>query len=202
MKRLLTLACVLAFAQQAAAQTATEKAEKRLADLLAPGSGAAAALTTKPIVWRASSVVTDIGIAVKPVAPLPVRLPLPPRREVKPKSPPEGTALLAFRDPSKAPAEIELPTKPLIRLPSVDVNAPLAIPILGQPLKDRASLGDPALEASRSAALRPFAPTRDRPLPFVPLNLPDPFENLRYGQMRNPPEENATPPAIPLTKPK
>src|SRR5947209_3488002 len=63
------------------------------------------------------------------------------------------------------------------------------------------ALGEPAFEASVDAALKAFKPVRDRPVPFTPLNLPDPFENLRYGQLRNPPDENAMPPAIPLQKP-
>jgi hypothetical protein len=120
---------------------------------------------------------------------------------VKPRSAPEATPLLAFRDPPKAPKAVGLPTGPLLNVPSIDVATPLPIPILGQHVKDRASLAEPAFEASVAAALKPFTPERDKPQPFVPLNLPDPFENLRYGQLRNPPHEIAMPPAIPLQKP-
>lgn len=91
--------------------------------------------------------------------------------------------------------------KPLIRMPSVDVNQPLPIPILARPQKDRASLADPGLEASLQAAIRPVAAVRNHPAPFVPINLPDPFENVRAGQLRNPPEESPMPPAMPLQKP-
>jgi hypothetical protein len=100
------------------------------------------------------------------------------------------------------PQPMKLPTKALIRLPSVNVHAPLAIPILAQGAKDRASLAEPAFEASLSAAMKPFAPTRDKPVPFIPLNLPDPFEHLRYGELRNPPGEDPMPPVLPLTRPK
>jgi hypothetical protein len=83
----------------------------------------------------------------------------------------------------------------------LDTNSPLPIPILARPLPDRASLGEPAFEASLSAAMKPFMPARDRPVPFIAYNLPDPFEHVRYGQLRNPPEESATPPVIPIERP-
>ena len=109
---------------------------------------------------------------------------------------------LSFREQPKVPKDVALPTKPLIRLPSVDVSTPLPIPILATPVKDRASLGDPAFDASLAAALKRLKPSRDRPVPFEPLNLPDPFEHVRTGQLRNPPAEDPMPPAIPLVKPR
>lgn len=200
MKRMFAIFAVLVLAADGFAQTATEKAEKRLADLLAPGQGTAT-FAARPIVWKPSVALDVQTFASKPLSAAPVRLPLPPRKEVKPPSAPESTPLIGFRAAPKTPKEVELPTKPLIRLPSVDVHAPASIPILAAPQKDRASLAEPAFEASLSAALKAFAPTRVSPVPFLPLNLPDPFENIRHGQMRNPPEESATPPAIPLIKP-
>lgn len=68
---------------------------------------------------------------------------------------------------------------PLVQLPSIDIHQPLPIPILAQPVKDRASLAEPEFEASLDAALQAFTPVRDQPVPFTPLNLPDPFENVR-----------------------
>jgi hypothetical protein len=189
--------------QSASAQTATEKAEKRLADLLAPGGGTAAVtFTTQPLAWKASPAVEDIAPRVKPFAGATVRFPQAPGKEVKPRAVPEGVPLVAYQDKSPPPKDVKLPTKPLIRLPSLDVHTPLPIPILAQQQKDRASLGDPALEASLSAALKRLTPARDRPVPFAPLNLPDPFEHVRTGQLRNPPDENPMPPVIPLRKPK
>ena len=203
MKRFLIIsACVIGVAQSASAQTATDKAEKRLADLLAPGSGLnAAGFASQPMAWRTARTVDDFSLPIKPYAGTPVRLPQAPGKEVKPRSAPEGVPLVAHREEPVVPAQVQLPTKPLIRLPSIDVHTPLPIPILAQPTKDRASLGDPALEASLDAALKKLTPTRDRPVPFIPLNLPDPFEYIRAGQLRNPPEESATPPVIPLQRP-
>ena len=97
---------------------------------------------------------------------------------------------------------MQLPTKPLLKVPSADVNKPLPIPILAKPTKDRASLAEPAFDVSLDATLKKITPTRDKPVPFAPLNLPDPFEYRRYGELRNPLEESATPPVIPLERPK
>ena len=112
-----------------------------------------------------------------------------------------GSAGNETSEQPKAKGGKEPPAKALIKLPSVDAQTPLPIPILAQPAKDRAPLGDPAMQASLDATLKPIAAKRDRPVPFTPLNLPDPFENARQGKLRNPPDENPMPPAIPLVKP-
>jgi hypothetical protein len=198
----LILGCVFfLIARPATAQPAMEKAEKRLAELLTPGGGAPVMLATKPLKWKASPAMENFAFVGKPTAAVLVRLPLAPIKEVKPRPTPEDTPLASFREQPKGPKEVQLPTKPLIKLPSLDVHTPLPIPILAQPAKDRASLGDPALQASLDATLKQIAPKRERPVPFIPLNLPDPFENVRYGQLRNPPEENPMPPVVPLVKP-
>ena len=73
---------------------------------------------------------------------LTVRVPQPPLKAVKVGPAPEGTPLVYFQDKTKPPQKADLPTKPLIKLPSLDVTTPLPIPILAQPTKDRASLGE------------------------------------------------------------
>lgn len=202
MKYSIALLCASLFAANAMAQTAVEKADQRLEALLAPGSGVPhVSFTTQPIGWKPTKMETEISTAMKPFAGVPVRLPLPAGAAVKPRSAPEGTPLVSYVDTTNKPKEIELPTKPLVRLPSLDTNTPIPIPILATPMKDRASLGDPAFDVSVAAALTRFDASRKGPVPFAPLNLPDPFEHMRFGQMRNPPEENATPMAMPLSKP-
>lgn len=202
MKQSIVLVISLMIAPPIVAQSATDKAEKRLSDLLAPGSSTTPLTTTQQIRWKAGKSVEAIDVPIKPYAGLPARLPQTPIKEVKPRSAPEGIPLVSYRDASPVPQQVELPTKPLIRLPSLDLHTPLAIPILAQATKDRASLGEPAFEASLDAAMKRFSPVRDKPVPFMPLNLPDPFEHLRYGQLRNPPNEEAMPPVIPSTRPK
>ena len=202
MKYLLAIAILTILGQASLAQTATEKVEKRLADLLAPGSVLSHGGPAAPMVrWPASRAVQEIDAPIKPPAGLPARLTLAPLKEVKPRSAPEGTPLVSYREAPVAPETVQLPTKPLIKLPSLDTKTPAPIPILAQPVKDRASLGDPAFDASLAATMGQLSVTRDRPVPFTPLNLPDPFEHLRYRQLRNPPEESATPPVIPLRRP-
>ena len=201
MRLISTLFYLAALAQPALAQSASEKAEKRLADLLAPAQGLTLTVTGQPQTWKASSAVEDFQVPIKSAVIAPARLTQAPLKEAKPRAVPEGTPLAMFRDPAQPPAQVELPTSPLVRLPSLDIHAPLAIPILAQPVKDRASLGEPAFESSLAAAMKSFTPTRDRPVPFVAYDLPDPFEHLRYGQLRNPPEESATSPVVPLQRP-
>lgn len=192
---------LLSAASPLVAQTATEKAEKRLAELVAPRSGPGT-FASKPVEWKPAPAVDNIVVADKPLAVSPGRLPVPAVKEIKPRSAPEATPLVSSREQPKGPKDVQLPTKPLIKLPSVDATTPLPIPILAQPVKDRASLADPAMQASLKAAMKPITAKRDRPVPFSALNLPDPFENARYGQLRNPPEEDPMPPVIPLIKPK
>jgi hypothetical protein len=202
MKRsILFVICMVGLPSYASAQTATEKAEKCLSELLAPGSPKAAPFADRPATWRASRTLDDFSLPITPYAGVPVRLTQAPVKSVKPRSAPEATPLVAYREESAAPILVQLPTKPLLKVPSVDVNVPLPIPMLAQPTKDRASLAEPAFDVSLEATLKKITPTRDKPVPFTPLNLPDPFEYLRYGQLRNPPEESATPPVIPLQRP-
>jgi hypothetical protein len=203
MNRLFAIALTFALAPSAFAQSATAKADKRLADLLSPSSGAApAAFTAKPAVFATPKALDLVVLPIIPYAGPPARLPAPASLNVKPGSVPEGTPLASYREPAKAPKDVELPTQPLIRLPSIDAQTPVAIPILAKPNRDRAPLTDPAFEASVDVALKQITPGRTQPVPFMPFNLPDPFENVRFGQLRNPPEESPTPPLIPLTKPK
>lgn len=65
------------------------------------------------------------------------------------------------------------------RVPSPDVNQPIPLPILAQPLSDRASLEDPTTSASTAAALTAPMPPRTRKAPFVNRTLPDPYERRR-----------------------
>ena len=68
-------------------------------------------------------------------------------------------------------------------------------------LAARRAIQEKSLETSQAAALSPVRPRRTQPVPFAPLNLPDPFEHIRYGGLRNPPEESDQPPAIPIRTP-
>lgn len=201
MHRLSILACLVIAFPIHAQESAVDKADKRLQELLAPGVKSSRAYGTEPLQWSVSRTVADISLPIQPYDGRPARLPAVPLKAVKPGSAPEGTPLLSYREQSVVPKEVELPTNPLVQLPSVDVNQPLPIPILAVPVKDRAPLTEPAFEASLEATQQPFTPSRDQPVPFIPLNLPDPFEHSRAGQLRNPPDESPVPPVIPFQKP-
>jgi hypothetical protein len=77
------------------------------------------------------------------------------------------------------PADTTLPALDRAREPSPDVNVPVALPILAQPVPDRASLDDPTGDGSTAAALAATLPQRVIPAPFLRLTLPDPFEFRR-----------------------
>ena len=179
-----------------------DKAAKRLDELLQPGSKVAPPASV-PAQFPAAKVVEKPEPLARVYDGLPPKPPLAKADKVRgPRSVPEGTPPVAFGALPAQPQAIELPTQPLVKLLPVDVTSPLPLPILAKPKADRASLDDTTLEASQTAALKPFTPRRTVPVPFVPLNLPDPFENLRGGGLREMPPESEQPPPVPVRTPR
>jgi hypothetical protein len=186
----------------ASSDSPSEKIAKRIEELLRPGNKAAAAPGSGPVSWRAAK-------AVEEQPPLPPTVfkgtpPPPSSLSGKPAVPPAVPEASPPIGDGKLPAlaqPIKLPTHPLVALPAIDVDSPLPLPILARPKPDRATLDDVTLETSQAAALHPLRPRRTQPVPFAPLNLPDPFENVRDGGLRNPLEESDQPPAIPVRTP-
>jgi hypothetical protein len=136
----------------------------------------------------------------RPELPLPPNLsglprpPLdPPVRPVRPRSLAGGMPLGWYRSDPDVPQRQKLPASAGVRLPSVDVNRPVPLAVLGQAQPDRALLTDPAPEVSREAALAGAVPPRTIPVPFLRLNLPDPFEHRRAVRLRNLPDEEKLP---------
>jgi hypothetical protein len=76
----------------------------------------------------------------------------------------------------------------------------MPLPILGKELADRVPVSDVTREASLAVAVKVVAPPRVHPVPFVPLNLPDPFERRQTVKLSVTPEEDPVPVARP-TKP-
>ena len=72
----------------------------------------------------------------------------------------------------------------------MDVNQPPPLPILAQPTADRASLDDPTVDASTVAALAAAMPQRTKPVPYVRVTLPDPFDNRRPLTLTAPAEDD------------
>jgi hypothetical protein len=136
----------------------------------------------------------------RPEPPLPsspaelARLPVgPPASVARPRPLPDEPPLTSRRDDPTPPERCPLPATAGVRLPSVDVTRPPALPPLAQPLPDREPLTDPTAFASRQAALAAPAPSRSAPAPFVREGLPDPFENVHPVRLRTPPPEDGSP---------
>ncbi|MBX9678298.1 MAG: hypothetical protein K2X38_06005 [Gemmataceae bacterium] len=128
-----------------------------------------------------------------------VSTPKPPMMSVKPMRPsvsPEGAPLTFHRAEPVPPAAIVLPEQPLVRVPSIDLERPLPVPLLAIQVRDRTSISDPSLDASVAAALSPQTPIRTQRTPFSPLNLPDPFELQEQVKPRVAVDESPQPPAI------
>jgi hypothetical protein len=134
--------------------------------------------------------------------------PLPPKAHVNPPLPalpahdparphlmPEpltlGEITMAALDLPKSP---KLPAGELVKQWAPSAATPPPLPYFGAYIKDRASLADPSLEASTGMTRAPQSPVRAGEVPFMPWNLPDPFENRTTIQLRQPWAETPEPP--------
>ncbi len=118
-------------------------------------------------------------------------LPPPPARGLVPALPAQGKrpplrphllieeGLVGASERVALPEEAVLPAGERFRVPSPDVNESVALPILAQPVPDRASLDDPTGDASTAAVLAAVLPPRVTPAPFLRLTVPDPYEFRR-----------------------
>jgi hypothetical protein len=80
-----------------------------------------------------------------------------------------------------------------VRIEAVDVNKPIRLPYLGQPVADRAPLDDATKSASGAAAVSAPMPQRRTPVPFHRSTLPDPYENRRAISPETLPDETPAP---------
>jgi hypothetical protein len=190
-----TLLILVACQLRAQAPAAVSKAEQRLAQLLAPSSrvsdAAVEVAKSPPVAAR------RLERPELPLRSAPLPAPAPPKPESKPVQPrtlPEDPPLVRRFTEPEPPHAVEVPSQPLVRLWSPDVNEPLPLPILGKNVPDRASLGDPSLDASIAAAQAKLQPARSQPVPFQAMNLPEPFEHVRAVRLRVPLEEAPQPP--------
>jgi hypothetical protein len=75
---------------------------------------------------------------------------------------------------------------------SEDVAIPPMLPLMATPLSARVSLDDPTQDASTAVVLSANLPARSRPVPFVRLTRPEPYEN-KIPLTLLVPEDRATP---------
>ena len=169
-----------------------------LAELLTPAGSTAPARAprSKPLHWQAAAVVERPELRL-PLTSTPAGLPqaalTPAARPVRPRllpdDPPWSRSSL---DPASLPERQDLPAGPRVRLPGLDVEQPVTVPILANPVVDKASLDDPTASFSATAAMVSQLLERSA-VPFVRFTLPDPFEHSQTVRLRTPPPEEQTP---------
>jgi hypothetical protein len=129
-----------------------------------------------------------------PTLPLPasppaaVRLPLPKKPSALQPQLVTQETLGGWQDAPALPEVVSLPAGERVRLPSVDVNQPIPLPVLAQLVPDRAPLDDATAEASAAAAVAAPPPQRLNMAPFLRLTLPDPYDHRRTGTIPVPAE--------------
>jgi len=116
-------------------------------------------------------------------------LPLPPTVVTLPRLmlPPSGSTpkpqVIHEESLSQTPGDPLVPRRPSFysgkraREYSVDARLPPPLPLLAQPVPDRASLDDATLEVSTAAALAAPLPRRTAPAPYNRVTVPDPYEH-------------------------
>ena len=134
----------------------------------------------------------------------PPALPLPRSHAVLPRLPVEGKrtplrprllleeTLDGLPESPALPQALSLPAGVRLRVPSIDVNQPIPLPISSRPVAERVSLEDPTREASTAAALKAPIPSRTAKAPFLKLTLPDPYD-YRRGEVPAPEESKEFP---------
>jgi hypothetical protein len=140
---------------------------------------------------------SSLGRGQEPTLPLPAnqaepaRLPLKQGKRVQRPTPlPEDQLLAGQRSEPVLPQAIVLPAGDRVRLASMPVEEPPALPILAQPVADRAPLDDPTVEASQASALSAPPPERTTPAPVIRQAVADPFENRKSLRL---PADDPTP---------
>jgi hypothetical protein len=146
------------------------------------------------------------SIAPPPSPPRPLPAPARLEQPTLPLPPPQADAphLVAYHPlalrPRPAPEDVSLsgvgPGWPPMRLPAGDpvrvaspnIHQPLPLPVLAQPVNDRAPFDDTAADLSVAAAQAAKAPPRSAPAPFLKVTRPEPFENW-LPPVAGPPED-------------
>ncbi len=179
----------------AAAPSPGDRGTKLVAELLKPSEEAFGLKGRAP---QRKSGLASLEDPLVPLPPLSGGTPRPPEssagKALRPGPVAEELPLSRYRNDPNAPHRPELPSLGTVRLPPIDLDAPVPLPILAVPQPDRAALTDPAPGLSAAAVLAEAIPLRTAPAPFVRLNLPDPFEHSQAIRLRNLFEEEPTPP--------
>jgi hypothetical protein len=169
---------------------------KMLGELLAPPQQPPAAFRAPPAPRSlpAPDAVANPEMPLTPnLAGLPRPLLTPPHAKLRPTAPHEEAPLQGYRLDPVGPSVQHLYGGALVHVASIDVELPVALPILARPDADRVPLEDPTADDSLAAALAAVPPVRSVPVPFHREALPDPFENAQTVRLKTPPPEETTP---------
>jgi hypothetical protein len=178
---------------------AADRGGKLLSQALQPSENEA---TRKPAVTLEPRRFPDLDSRQRqevPLTPLPPELPkaraLPPVRLIRPQPLPEEPPLARSWLAPVLPEKPQFAVSPGVRLPSLKLEQPSPVPILAQPPSAPASADHPTADFSTAAALAAPLPDRTRPVPFVRLVLPDPFEHVQAVRLKAPPPDVELPAA-------
>lgn len=166
---------------------------QRLAELLPPELESIKKPGRKPLTLPPPRWLEQPEVSMPSFQWVPIRPEAAARDNAKPVNPREDAPLARQWESPNLPEVAAFPTSGLIRLPTIDVESPLPLPILANPSRDRVSLADPTQDASLAAALAAQMPLRTDAVPFSPMNLPNPFEHHGPAKLRNPPPEDPIP---------
>lgn len=94
------------------------------------------------------------------------------------------------------PTSVTLPELPKVKAERLDPTVAPDLPVLGQPVPDRAPLDDATRALSFEAVIAATIPERQTPAPFVAQTIPDPFVNRKVVQVAMPGEESGQPVSV------
>ncbi len=174
-----------------------DKGGQLVSRLLAPPARLPAERTNAPRSRRVPNAVAS------PTLPPAAQVGTLPRLAPERRRPTPGPFLLAPEPPlgghgtaGSVPEAPSFPAGERVRVASPDVEEPVALRPMAQPLPDRASLADPTTAASGEAALAAPLPSRTKPAAYQRFAVPDPFEHRDAVRLRRPPGEEPLPAAV------
>ena len=116
--------------------------------------------------------------------------------KVRPVPPRERVPVELGRGSDQAPSRPTFPIAAGITTRSRDVRIPPALPTLGRPFTERASLDDPTTDFAHATITTPPLKLPNSPAPFLKVTIPDPFELAEQIKPKVP--QSAEPGLVPV----
>ncbi len=115
------------------------------------------------------------------------------RPALEPGAVAEDLPLSQYRATPRVPQDPSFYVADRIRVPSTDVNLPIPLPILAQPVSERPSVDEATMNASMAAAVAATMPVRMLAAPYIRFTIPNPFEFRDAVQSKTTLEEDPVP---------